>query len=576
MNREKMRKSKKSKLVLFLLISSFLLGFGFLSMQNTFDANFEDNFDASKETPKVAQLSHSDVKKSRDEVYRLFESINISVNVSDFSDEGVDRVDIKFTYQDNTEETFFVNNYSNYIYNFSFTPFYNTPIGFTDVGFLIKDGVNLIKEESSVTNFTIKSNYVLDRNKEQIYRDQTLYGELIVTNITDTYFDWNVTVAYSTSTTVDRTNFKLGYNISQFSFKINNSFQAGDPPESQYPDYWIKLQILNKTDHSINKSAFYKFTILTENTNPVINATSINFNPEPLYRTKECNLTFDVTDAETATSNLDVSILIEGPELERLDFNTNDLNLTGSNTFSVNFTISADQSVGTYEVEITATDGAGASDTETAYLKVINNPPKINSFKINGKDINESITLNYGETLRFTFNVSDKEGIDYVTVALFNEEAGWFNITQQYITNMNMTIRTVDLAQGTWNVYVFVTDIDGETSGLSEDYNIAPKQIKIVRRTVEGVVPWVMLIMGLVLGGLISIGFASTWMKARWKRKETKEFKKEEPKSTRKSKKKTKKKTVKKAEEKVSEEAGEEKEEKKEKKQTQRKIKRKL
>lgn len=570
-----MKKSKKSLIIFFLLVSSFLLGFGFLSFQNNFYNNPFNCPNKEKETPRVAQsLSSSDVKRSKEEVYRLFDDINISVNVSDFKD--ANRVDLRFNYQDETESTFLVNNYSNYIYNFSYTPSYETPLGFTDVDILIKDGTTLLKEELSMTNFTIKSNYVLDMKKEEIFRDELMYGELLVSNISDTYFDWNLTVAYSNSTTADQTNFKLGVNINQFSFKINNSFQTGD---LEYPHYWIRLQMLNKTDNSINKSAFYRFTVLTENTAPIINSTSINFNPAPLYRTKECNLTFDVTDVETATSNLDVSIHIEGPELERLEFNTNDLNLTSSNTFSVNFTISADQSVGTYRVEITATDPNEASDTEIAYLKVINNPPEIHGFKINEKELNESITVNYGERLRFTFNVSDKEGIDYITVALFNDEAGWFNITQKYTTNMNMTIRTVDLAQGTWNVYVFVTDINGDSSGLSEDYNIAPKQIKIIRRTVEGVVPWVMLIIGLVLGGLISIGFASTWMKVRWKQKQTKEFKKEEPKGTQKAKKKTKKKTVKKAEEKVSEEAGEEKEEKeekKEKKQTQRKIKRKL
>ncbi len=567
-------RSKKNLAVLFLIISSFIFGVGIFYMQSEFEPNaFEASMENQK-PPNIAQsIGYSDVKRSKKEVYRLFETINISVNVSDFS--NADNVDIKLIFQDNTEQKFTdIQNYSNYIYNFSYTPRYNTPLGFTDVNILLKDGLSLIKEEESITNFTIKSNYVLDMNKREILRDNLLYGELLVTNISNTYFDWNLTVAYSTSTTVDRTNFKLGFNINQFSFTINDSFKEDD---LEYPNYWIKLELLNQSDYSINKSAFYGFTILEKNTDPVINASSINFSPEPLYRTEECNLTFDVNDAESKSTELDISVIIEGPERELLEFDdSDDFSILGNNKFSITFTISASQSIGSYEVEITATDPDGASDTETVYLKVINNPPKINSFKINGKEINESISVNYGETLRFTFNVSDKEGIDYITVALFNEEAGWFNITQQYTTNMNMTIRTVDLAQGSWNVYVFVTDIDGDTSGLSEDYNIAPKQIKIARRTVEGILPWVMLIIGLVFGGLISIGFASTWMKARWKQKETKEFKKEEPKTTRKSKKKTKKKTVKKAEEKVSEEAGEEKEEKKEKKQTQRKIKRKL
>lgn len=572
--KEKMMKSKKSAFILFLFISSLLLGFGYLSFQNNHNGDSYNAFnDDNKKTPKLAQsLSSSDVQLNASIIYRDIQKINVTVNTSAYQD--VNDVELIITHEGfeirEGKEMFLVSGTTtNYSQVFIPKTREGDPIGIMQISFRIRYSVSKIDTTDPIANFTVKTNCVIETNNNEFKKSESFYGELIVNNITNTDFDWNVTV--SDTELLKKTDFVLGYNITSFRFTINNTFIEGE-------EYYLRVELINSSDVVSPIQSWlvsYKFSILTTNTAPTINATSISFNPEPLLRTKECNLTFAVSD-DSAVSNLDISILIEGPELEKLDFNTNDLNLISSNTFSVNFTISANQSIGTYEVEITATDGAGASDTETAYLKVINNPPKINSFKINGKEINESITVNYGETLRFTFNVTDKEGIDYITVALFNEEADWFNITQQYTTNMNMTIRTVDLAQGTWNVFVFVTDINGETSGLSEDYNIAPKQIKIERRTVEGILPWVMLIMGLVFGGLISIGFASTWMKARWKQKETKEFRKEEPKTTRKSKKKPEKKTVKKPEEEVPEEAEEEKEEKKKKKQTQRKIKRKL
>ena len=65
-----------------------------------------------------------------------------------------------------------------------------------------------------------------------------------------------------------------------------------------------------------------------------------------------------------------------------------------------------------------------------------NNPPEIHDYWINDVALTEPFSINYGEDLVFTFNISDVENsITYVTVSLLDEDGNWFNITREYKNN---------------------------------------------------------------------------------------------------------------------------------------------
>ena len=106
----------------------------------------------------------------------------------------------------------------------------------------------------------------------------------------------------------------------------------------------------------------------------------------------------------------------------------------------------------------------------------------------------------------FSFNVSDLEGIAYVKVALIDENNQWYNITQQYEVNVEITVRTTQLITGVWYIYVFVIDNDGSITGLDSDYNKAPQAITIIPDVLSAILPWIALIIGLIIGLVAGIG----------------------------------------------------------------------
>ena len=136
--------------------------------------------------------------------------------------------------------------------------------------------------------------------------------------------------------------------------------------------------------------------------------------------------------------------------------------------------------------------------------------------------MNQSVSVNYGDNLIFTFDVSDVEDtIDYITVSLLDAENNWYNISRIYIPGMKITIRTEELITGVWYVYVSVTDVDGATTYLSRGYGLAPQEISIIPDVLTDVLPWIGFSIGLLIGVLVGVGIL--YKKFKTKYVETKE-----------------------------------------------------
>jgi hypothetical protein len=201
----------------------------------------------------------------------------------------------------------------------------------------------------------------------------------------------------------------------------------------------------------------------------------------------------------------------------------------GDGIFEGNFTIDASSPKGNYKVEFEASDQNGGMGIEGAYINIKNNPPEIDGFEINENETDERISVRYGEDLTFKFDVDDIEGISYVTVNLKAEDAiegqeDEYEISAEFEDDLEIIIRTEDLVTGTWTVYISVTDIDGETTDLDDNFDTGPQQIIIIPDILSSILPWLTLIIGAIIGLIVGIGIAYYRAKAKYlKYKETEE-----------------------------------------------------
>ncbi|GAJ12967.1 unnamed protein product, partial [marine sediment metagenome] len=228
-----------------------------------------------------------------------------------------------------------------------------------------------------------------------------LYAELIVSNEPQPYdFDWNITIVDNVNETLQNNIFDVGNNLGQFSFEIDDRFNHTNKI------YYIKIN-MSDTSYNIKAAAYFPFKAL--NSLPEINVSTIIFSPSTIKRAEDCTLTLNVTDVDiyTLPENITVSMTIQLPtgELE------SPIELTNNNnwSFTTTFSIGINKPIGKYQIIIEAEDQYNGIDSYTASLNVGNNAPEIQSYSVNGLSMNQSVSVNYGEDLIFTFDVSDVE-----------------------------------------------------------------------------------------------------------------------------------------------------------------------
>jgi hypothetical protein len=468
-------------------------------------------------------------------------------------------------YSNNEVEDFNMDYVSGTNFTYIYTPRYYDPLGFQNVSFSIYNiSDSLLSSTVPITNFTITTNYLLLLNSTEYSRGETLYAELIVNDEPQPYdFDWNVTIVDSDNETLQNNLFDVGNNLMQFSFELDDRFNYTNDL------YYVKINITDASRNT-NAPAYFPFKVL--NFLPEIVVPSISFSKDPIKRAEDCTLNLNVTDDDTYTlpENLTVFMTIQTSigELEAPIELINNNNWTFTTTFSIDIT----KPVGKYQVHIGVEDQYGGKDNATVVIFVENNPPEIQGYFVNGLTMNQSVSVNYGEDLVFTFDVSDVEGtVDYITISLLDEQNNWYNISRIYISGMKITIRTEELITGVWYAYVSVTDVDGATTYLNSDYGLAPQEINIIPDLLTPVLPWIAFSIGLLIGVLAGVGIL--YKKFKTKFVEIKEIPSKKPKKPSKAPKSapSKKKVVKEEAEKVEAEETDEVT-----KEPQRKIKRKL
>jgi len=500
-------------------------------------------------------------------VYRLFESINFTLNTLEYSDIDYTRIQISFTNGSNIDYDMTLVDMNEYYYEYR--PEYNAPLGFQNVSFLLYNNTDaLLNAHTTYTNFTIKTNYMVTTNSSEYYIGDDLYAELSVNNFGSYEFGWNITIVNSTIELLQNNIFNLEDDLVQFTFRITNETFHNYVGQT----FYIKLNMTNKT---LGQKAVAYFPFKVLNSDPTIDESSITFSPSEIFRTEECEISFNVTDIEDPSQGLDVSMILEDPEGDfvatiTLDYNT-------LNNFSTLFSIPAGSPTGKYRITINAEDQDGGISSFLTFITAKNNFPEIHSYLVNGKSIDEAFSILYGNDLIFSFNVSDVEEVAYIKVALIDENNEWYNVSKSYTgINTQITIRTIELITGVWYVYIYVVDSDGVTTSLVDDYDLAPQSIRIIPDVLSSFLPWTAFILGTILGILVGVGLVFRHYKSKFADTQTITQKKKPSKKKPSKKKQQREEIPKKISEKESEEIKPEEEEVEKELSPKRKIKRKL
>ncbi|MFX1494837.1 MAG: hypothetical protein ACFFBZ_11190 [Promethearchaeota archaeon] len=506
-------------------------------------------------------LNYSSITRNNTIIYRFFDSIKFTVNVSGFDDVKYTYMQIDFS--NRSVGQFNMSFIETDIYSYVYSPKSFAPLEFQNVSFLIYNLLDeVVNAHTTYTNFTIKSNYVAGLNSYEHNRGNFVDGTLYVDDHDVYDFNWNVTVVDSISESSQVNLFNLGNNIQHFSFQIDDRFTQPDKV------YYVKI---NMSDDSPSKkiAAYVPFKVL--NSIPQISESSVNFSLQEFKRDEDCHISLNVSDADPTTrpGYLNVSLVL----ITSIGQKETPYQLSNNKdwTFDGTFSIDINKPIGFYQAILKVKDQYGGESTYNETLNIKNNPPEIHEFWINGRGIEESIAINYGDDIIFTFNISDVENtIAYVTVSLLDENDNWHNESKVYSDGMTLLIRSVDLITGVWYVYISATDEDGDTTYITSDFGLGPKEIRIIPDELTPLMPLIMLITGLVLGILAGIVFSYRRVKSK--------FVERQPMVTKKKEIVTKKKKIKPPKEKITEEEIEEiePEEEPEKKPPQRKIKRKL
>ena len=405
-------------ILIFLILFTTFFGIILLNGDNVEHKNNNNNADIDyinnevdpKSSNGALALNQTLIFQNTSAIRRGFESINFTVNVSDFLPYA-NNVTMQISFSNNTDGFFNMTKMIGTTDNFTvaYTPSGKAPLGLQVVRFIIYNiSWDELNDQTTQRSFIIKSNSMVNFNSSEYFRGEYLLADM--NDISDD-FTWILSVVNSTNESQQNELFGLGENVLQVYFEINESFNI----VNQY--YYIKVEL---TELSTSKLASEYFKFDVQNRNPLIIPTSVKFNPTTVFRTDTCVVTLNVSDIEYSGSQINVMMFIEDPNgnmLPNVPLETNE-----NGKFTDSFSIKANRPAGFYRITFEAKDPLGDIGEYSTNLTVKNNPPEIDGYEINDNDNDERISVLYGEDLVFEFDVFDIEGLAYVTVKLIDQD----------------------------------------------------------------------------------------------------------------------------------------------------------
>jgi len=518
---KKTKNSFKSYVVLGIIVISLtsiffltpLLNYEGQKMEEDYLEKEYDNYLKSADYERKP-LNYSSIFQNVTSLNRLFESIYFSVNISGFPE--VNYTIMQVSYPNNSFKNFSMSKLNDDEFEYAYTPNYDAVLGFHTVNFYVFNQTDyLLNTHSTYINFTVTSNYVGKINKPEYEREELAEGEFKIIDYDLHTFTWEFSIVDHLNESLETMLFTLETAQDSFFFELNESFSISNQM------YYVKVKV---TDTFYSKISRIYLPFMLLNSIPVVVAESVNFSATTIKRDEECTVTLNITDGDrgidTFAENMSVAINIQ--DSRGITAIATSMTNNGDWTFEHTFSIDISKPIGRYQVIFEAFDQfSESSDSHIAILNVENNNPEIHGFTINDINVENSISINYGEDIRFKFNVSDVENtISFITVHLLNERSEWYNISIAYYNNAELIVRTVDLIDGSWYVYITVYDSDGGSFSLTSDYGFAPKEIRIIPDVLTPILPWVALIIGVILGFLGALAFIYPYIKSKYSTKQ--------------------------------------------------------
>jgi len=472
--------------------------------------NQYDNYDLKSADNGRKPLNYSSIFQNVTSLHRLFESIYFSVNTSGFS--NVNYTIMQIYYPNESSKNFSMSELNEDEFEYIYTPSYDAVLGFHQVNFYLFNQTDyLLNTHTTFINFTITSNYIGKIDNPEYERLELVEGEFKIFDYDSHTFTWELSVVNNLNESLEDTLFTLGTENEYFVFELNESFSISNRI------YYVKIKVTDTFSSKISR-IYLPFKLL--NSIPEIIVDTINFSSDIIKRDEECTVTLNITDGDrgidTFAENMSVIITIQ--DSRGIKTTPTPMTNKGDWTFEYTFSIAISKPIGRYQVIFDVFDQfIEASESHIEIINVENNIPKIHGFTINDINVENSIAINYGEDIRFKFNLTDVEnGISFITVHLLNERNEWYNVSIAYSNNVELIIRTIDLISGSWYVYLTVYDRDGGTATLTTDYDFAPKEIRIIPDVLSPILPWVSLITGLILGFLGALAFTYPYLKSKY------------------------------------------------------------
>ncbi|MFX0139457.1 MAG: hypothetical protein ACFFDN_37800 [Candidatus Hodarchaeota archaeon] len=501
------------KISVFFILFGLFFNIPLISLNNSLIINHQNNeYEDLISLELASSLKYSDIYQNATTIYRLFESINFTIDTStDFSEANYTIMQISF--RNGSVIDFNMDSVDVNKFYYDFKPEFDSPLGLQNVTFFIySENGTLLNDQPTYTNFTIDTNCAANFIPDPDYNIGDLLDvDLFICNFSSNnkdydFLDWDITVVDSTKEATQKNLLGIGNNIKQVMILIDN-----ETFRDINKIYYLKLNMTELNRGTVS-AAYFPFNI--KNSNPKITSI-IELSPNEVFRTDEFIVSINATDLESVAENLTTTVLIQ--DSQGNDVFEEALRYRNENLFSDRFTIPSYNPIGNYRVNVTVRDEHGGFSSKVTYLIVKNNVPKIHSYTINGQSMNQSISVQYGRDLVFSFNVSDVEGVAYITVALIDENNEWFNITRAYAgEETKITIRTIELITGTWFVYIYVIDSDGAVTSLIDDYNMAPQGIKIIPDVLSNFLPWIVFFFGIIIGFLVGVGIIYRYFKSKF------------------------------------------------------------
>ncbi len=468
----------------------------------TYNRNFNDEFELKSAAGEIS-LNSSSIEQNATRIRRGFDSVNFRVNVSGFIDANQTFMHIEFTNGTSDNYNMSLVSGTSDTFTKTYSPSDLAPTGLQIVSFAIynhSDKKYQLNTQTTLRNFTILPNafWLPNGTANEYSKGEFLYADFIINNSDN--FDWTLTVVDAIQNPQIPL-FILGDNLYNFIFEINRSFDQINK------FYYIKVD-MDEISSGKSVTEYLQFKVLK----PKSLITTVIFNPDSVFRGDTCSVQVNVSAIANDLNPIFINVSLELRDTNNIEvvnipeLNNDDINEKFESTFSV----SVNSPAGIYDYTLIASYDDNDFDEYSGVLTVKNNPPDIDSYEINGIETDERISVLYGEDLVFEFDVFDEEGIQYITIKLIDQDDEDYEISREYESDLEITIRTEDLLTGTWTVYVSVTDTDGVTTELDSDYNTGPQEIEIIPDLLGDVLPWIMLFIGLIIGlmGVIVIALS--------------------------------------------------------------------